>query len=87
MSEDKFVIAKIVIERIVTGEGGDSIWVKAEDEAGEPLALVIALGMLRMTEDSLIRMDMGEVPEEYLGDEEEEDESDEDEEDETDERL
>ena len=69
----EFVVAKIVIDRIMTEDGGDTVWVKAHDEAGEPLALVLALGMLRMTEDTLIRMEMGEIPEEYLDYEEDED--------------
>ena len=61
MGKNKFVVAKIVIKRIMT-DGDDTIWYSAIDESGEDLALVQTLGMLRLTEDTVIRDRMGEVP-------------------------
>lgn len=75
----EFVVAKIVIQRIMDDDGADTIWVEAEDESGEPLALVTALGMLRMTEDTLFRLDReDDTLEEYEDEDDEEDEAEED---------
>lgn len=54
-------IATIKITRTLTSED-DVIYVTSEDESGETLALVDALGMLRFAEDTLIRDAMDETP-------------------------
>lgn len=54
------VTARITIERKL-GDAGDVIAVTTEDETGEPLALVDALGILRFAEDTVIRECMGET--------------------------
>ena len=60
---DAVRLATITITRDLTDDN-DTVWVEAADACGEDLPLVEALGMLRFAEDSLIRLRMGEVPDE-----------------------
>jgi hypothetical protein len=63
MADDEpLVVATIKIERLL-GEQ-DIIYVEAVDTSGESLPLVESLGMLRIAEDTVIRLAMGEGPDE-----------------------
>lgn len=53
------IVARIEIVRELRGDDLiDSV--SAEDDKGEPIPLVEALGMLRLAEDTLLREAMGE---------------------------
>jgi hypothetical protein len=60
--DERLVVATIKIERLL-GEQ-DIIYVEAVDTSGESLPLVELLGMLRIAEDTVIRLAMGEGPDE-----------------------
>lgn len=60
---ESLTVAQITIVREL-GDDGDIVAVSAVDGNGEQLPLIESLGMLRMAEDTVIRMAMGEVPEE-----------------------
>jgi hypothetical protein len=57
-------IARIEITRTLDSDGSDSVWVSSTDENGETLPLVIALGMLRLAEDTVMRICAGEFDDE-----------------------
>lgn len=70
---DELVVATITIRRLLVGDQ-DLVSTDAVDAADEPLALVEALGLLRLAEDTVIREAMGED----LDDEDTDDDDDED---------
>lgn len=57
---DGMVVARIVIERVLDPDGQDVITFEASDGSGETLPLVTSLGLLRMSEDTAIRLAMDE---------------------------
>lgn len=60
--DNRIEAARIEIVRTI-GDDGDNVWVQAADGEGSMLPLIESLGMLRLAEDTVIRMAMGEVPE------------------------
>lgn len=54
MSEP-FLVARIVIDRILDDQLGDVVLVDATDGADEQLSLIESLGLLRMAEETVIR--------------------------------
>ncbi|MCW2957189.1 MAG: hypothetical protein JWO69_2058 [Thermoleophilia bacterium] len=65
---DGVLLARIVIEMRMTDEEGDGmgqpVYFEATDGAGEALPLIQTLGLLRLCEDTAIRVRMSEDPEE-----------------------
>lgn len=53
-------VARITITRVLGLDGTDGTHCEAVDPDGEPLKLVESLGLLRLAEDTVIRMAMGE---------------------------
>lgn len=53
-----YILGRIEILRMFTDDGEDQIAVSSVDGAGDHLALVDALGMLRLAEDTVIRVAM-----------------------------
>ena len=62
MADEDLTVATITIERRLVGDE-DVVYVEAVDTSGESLPLVESLGLLRMAEDTVIRLAMGEGPE------------------------
>lgn len=58
--DDEMVVATITVRKVLTDEG---VVVRMEVDPDD-VALVDQLGMLRLCEDSAIRVEMGEVDEE-----------------------
>lgn len=58
---DPVLVATITIERSLGEDGQDELSVEAVDAGGEDLPLMESLGMLRLAEDTVIRLRMGEL--------------------------
>lgn len=56
-------LARIEIVRELSDDGQDVVSVMAADGSGDQLPLIESLGMLRMAEDTVIRLAMGEAGE------------------------
>lgn len=55
-------VGRIEIVRTL-GDDGDNVWVTAKDNQGDNLPLIESLGMIRLAEDTVIRVAMGESTE------------------------
>jgi hypothetical protein len=54
-------VSRVLVERRMDDDGTLVDWFEAQDAEGDPLPLVETLGMLRLAEDTAIRLAMGET--------------------------
>jgi hypothetical protein len=70
MNDDDLLLTRITIERRLMADGSDQVLANFEDRDGDMPPLVEVLGMLAITNDTALRVAMGEAPDDDSEDDE-----------------